>query len=129
MAEQDETAKLWKVNRTIHELVKDRVWLNRPNPSSMRSYLLQGFQVAEDEISMDLTAFKQHYAGHSGTIEYARMFLSLGAVANRRNSRSQLNFFTNHQNNPMEQIYVFFTDERSVGVKTMRKCVLEQFIV
>lgn len=25
MADQDETAKLWKVNRTIHELVKDRV--------------------------------------------------------------------------------------------------------
>ena len=25
MAEQDECAKLWKVNRTIHELVKDRV--------------------------------------------------------------------------------------------------------
>ena len=25
MADQDESAKLWKVNRTIHELVKDRV--------------------------------------------------------------------------------------------------------
>jgi len=25
MADGDETAKLWKVNRTIHELVKDRV--------------------------------------------------------------------------------------------------------
>ena len=25
MAEGDESAKLWKVNRTIHELVKDRV--------------------------------------------------------------------------------------------------------
>jgi hypothetical protein len=25
MADVDETAKLWKVNRTIHELVKDRV--------------------------------------------------------------------------------------------------------
>ncbi|KIP11164.1 hypothetical protein PHLGIDRAFT_125055 [Phlebiopsis gigantea 11061_1 CR5-6] len=87
MADQDEPAKLWKVNRTIHELVKDR-----------------GFQVADDEISMDLAVFKQHYASHAGTVD-----------------RSQLNFFTNHQNNPMEQIYVFFTEERSVGVKTMRK--------
>lgn len=25
MGDVDETAKLWKVNRTIHELVKDRV--------------------------------------------------------------------------------------------------------
>ena len=39
-------------------------------------------------------------------------------------SRSQLNFFTNHQNNPMEYIFIFFSDERSVGVKTMRKRVL-----
>lgn len=25
MGDVDETAKLWKVNRTVHELVKDRV--------------------------------------------------------------------------------------------------------
>ena len=25
IGEQEETARLWKVNRTIHELVKDRV--------------------------------------------------------------------------------------------------------
>jgi hypothetical protein len=28
MSEQDESSKLWKVNRTIHELVKDRVSLS-----------------------------------------------------------------------------------------------------
>lgn len=39
-------------------------------------------------------------------------------------SRSQLNFFTNHQINATEYIFIFFSDERSVGVKTMRKCVI-----
>ena len=39
----------------------------------------------------------------------------------RSRSRSQLNFFTNHRDNPMLQIFIFFTDEKSVGVKTMRK--------
>jgi len=87
MAELDETAKLWKVNRTIHELVRDR-----------------GFQVSDDEIHMDLATFRSHYANQSGSVD-----------------RSQLNFFTNHQNNPMEQIFIFFSDEKSVGVKTMRK--------
>ncbi|KAI0806331.1 DNA-directed RNA polymerase RPB5 subunit [Irpex lacteus] len=87
MSEQDETARLWKVNRTIHELVKDR-----------------GFQVSDDEINMDLATFKQHYANQSGSVD-----------------RSQLNFFTTHQQNPTEQIFIFFSDERSVGVKTMRK--------
>ncbi|CCM04976.1 uncharacterized protein FIBRA_07174 [Fibroporia radiculosa] len=87
MAEQDESARLWKVNRTIHELVKDR-----------------GFQVSDDEINMDLATFRSHYASNLGSVD-----------------RSQLNFFTNHKNNPMTQIFVFFSDEKSVGVKTMRK--------
>ncbi|RPD61149.1 RPB5 subunit of DNA-directed RNA polymerase [Lentinus tigrinus ALCF2SS1-7] len=87
--EQEESAKLWKVNRTIHELVKDR-----------------GFQVSDDEINMDLATFRSHYASQSGNVD-----------------RSQLNFFTNHRDNPMLQIFVFFTDEKSVKIKTMRKFV------
>ncbi|KAH9838360.1 DNA-directed RNA polymerase RPB5 subunit [Rhodofomes roseus] len=87
MSEGDESAKLWKVNRTIHELVKDR-----------------GFQVSDDEINMDLATFREHYANNSGSVD-----------------RSQLNFFTNHKNNPMTQIFVYFSEEKSVGVKTMRK--------
>ena len=43
-------------------------------------------------------------------------------------SRNQLNFFTNSQENPADQIFIFFSDERSVGVKTMRKCVPLQVI-
>ncbi|KAI0696798.1 DNA-directed RNA polymerase RPB5 subunit [Cytidiella melzeri] len=87
MADQDETARLWKVNRTIHELVRDRK-----------------FQVSDDEINMDLNTFKQHYANQSGSVD-----------------RSQLNFFTTLESNPMEQMFIYFSDEKSVGVKTMRK--------
>lgn len=84
---EDETAKLWKVNRTIHELVKDR-----------------GYQVSDDEINMDLTTFRSHYANSGGSVD-----------------RNQLNFFTNSRENPTDQIFIFFSDEKSVGVKTMRK--------
>ncbi|KAG2362764.1 RNA polymerase [Suillus spraguei] len=84
---EDETAKLWKVNRTIHELVKDR-----------------GYQVSDDEINMDLTTFRSHYANSGGSVD-----------------RNQLNFFTNSRENPADQIFIFFSDEKSVGVKTMRK--------
>lgn len=38
-------------------------------------------------------------------------------------SRNQLNFFTNSRENPTDQIFIFFSDEKSVGVKTMRKFV------
>ncbi|EIM83705.1 DNA-directed RNA polymerase RPB5 subunit [Stereum hirsutum FP-91666 SS1] len=86
-ADDSEAATLWKVNRTIHELVKDR-----------------GYQVADDEIHMDLTTFKSHYANSGGSVD-----------------RNQLNFFTNLRVNVEEHIFVFFSDEKSVGVKTMRK--------
>ncbi|KAA1467320.1 DNA-directed RNA polymerase RPB5 subunit [Dentipellis sp. KUC8613] len=87
MSDGDDSPTLWKVNRTIHELVKDR-----------------GFQVSDDEINMDLAGFKSHYANNAGSVD-----------------RNQLNFFTNSVHNPEDQIFVFFSDEKSVGVKTMRK--------
>lgn len=87
MSDGDDAAKLWKVNRTIHELVKDR-----------------GFQVSDDEINMDLATFKSLYANSGDSVD-----------------RNQLNFFTNSRTNPNNQIFVFFSDEKSVGVKTMRK--------
>lgn len=70
----DESAKLWKVNRTMHEMVKDRVspcsslleWF-LTNGSNCR--LSQGFLVSDDEINMDLATFKQLYAPNGGSVE------------------------------------------------------------
>ncbi|KIK62504.1 hypothetical protein GYMLUDRAFT_84428 [Collybiopsis luxurians FD-317 M1] len=87
MSEGDESAKLWKVNRTMHELVKDR-----------------GFSVSDEEINMDLATFRQSFSNQTGSVD-----------------RNQLNFFSNSMANPNEQLFVFFSDEKSVGVKTMRK--------
>ncbi|TRM64235.1 DNA-directed RNA polymerase RPB5 subunit [Schizophyllum amplum] len=84
----DEVPRLWKVNRTIHELVKDR-----------------GFQVADYEVDMSLDSFKQTHAPHG----------------QRTVDRTSLNFFTHHRDDPTDQIFVFYSDEKSVGVKTMRK--------
>ena len=36
-------------------------------------------------------------------------------------SRNRLNFYTTSRTNPADQIFIFFSEERSVGVKTMRK--------
>ena len=69
MSEGDETAKLWKVNRTIHELVKDRVGLLFFFQSDIAEHFAQGFAVADDEIQMDLAAFRQHYANNTGGVE------------------------------------------------------------
>ncbi|RDB25809.1 DNA-directed RNA polymerases I, II, and III subunit RPABC1 [Hypsizygus marmoreus] len=88
MGDVDEAAKLWKVNRTIHELVKDR-----------------GFAVSDEEIYLDLATFKSQYTTNDS-----------GAV-----DRGRLNFYTSSRTNPSDQIFVFFSEEKSVGVKTMRK--------
>ncbi|KAF8824911.1 DNA-directed RNA polymerase RPB5 subunit [Lentinula edodes] len=87
MSDADESAKLWKVNRTMHELVQDR-----------------GFSVSDEEINMDLATFRQSFSNQSGFVD-----------------RNQLNFFSNSMVNPAEQLFIFFSDEKSVGVKTMRK--------
>lgn len=59
--------------------------------------------MAEDEISMSLDQFKQMY-GRGGTVD-----------------RASLGFFTHLRSDPTQQIYVYFCDERNVGVKNMRK--------
>jgi len=85
--ENEEISRLWKVNRTIHELVRDR-----------------GFQVSDEEIHMDLDTFKNTFVTISGTLD-----------------RSRLNFFATLAKDPTEMIFIYFSDEKSVGVKTMRK--------
>ncbi|EUC64777.1 DNA-directed RNA polymerase I, II [Rhizoctonia solani AG-3 Rhs1AP] len=35
--------------------------------------------------------------------------------------RTRLNFFTNHKDDPTNQIFIFFADEKNVTIKTMRK--------
>ncbi|KAM0753890.1 putative 25 kd subunit of DNA-directed RNA polymerases I, II and III [Meredithblackwellia eburnea MCA 4105] len=80
-----ETSRLFRVNRTIHELVRDR-----------------GYQISEDEIAMSLDQFKAQY----------------GATAI---DKTKVNFKAANDNN--EEIYVFYSDEASVGIKTMRKFI------
>ncbi|KAI3620464.1 hypothetical protein CBS9595_002431 [Malassezia furfur] len=88
MNEEREAARLWRINRTIHELVADR-----------------GYEVADEEINMDLDTFKAE--------------MSTNGVVDR----NRLNFFTSHRDNPDERLFVFYSTERNVGVKTMRQFI------
>jgi DNA-directed RNA polymerase I, II, and III subunit RPABC1 len=75
---------------------------------------------------MDLSQFRQLYANQMGSVECVRfcsrsLWEILTVLVPLVPSRNQLNFFTAANEDPSDQIFVFFTDERSVGVKTMRK--------
>ncbi|KAL7417262.1 DNA-directed RNA polymerase RPB5 subunit [Mrakia frigida] len=88
MADDREIARLFRVNKTIHELVDDR-----------------GFQVSEEEKEMSFDNFKKTFAPN-GSVD-----------------RNSLNFWTNSRTDPEDSIFVFYSDEKKVGVKTMRKFI------
>merc|ERR1712130_1026435 len=88
MNEDREVARLWRINRTIHELVADR-----------------GYEVSEDEINIDFDSFKAEMASN-GIVD-----------------KNRLNFFTSHRDRPDERLFVFYSTERNVGVKTMRQFI------
>ncbi|GAA5920144.1 hypothetical protein JCM21900_006087 [Sporobolomyces salmonicolor] len=83
-----ETARLFRVSRTIHELVRDR-----------------GYLISDEEIKMSLDEFKRQYAGGSNALDKAK-----------------INFAASKEE-PGNEIYVFYSEEASVGIKTMRKFI------
>ncbi|TIA69903.1 hypothetical protein E3P91_03380 [Wallemia ichthyophaga] len=70
----------------------------------------RGFAVSQEEIEVPYADFKGQYAGN-GMID-----------------RNSLHFFASLEDNPDDQIFVYFADEPSIGIKTMRKflTVLEE---
>ncbi|GAA5993095.1 hypothetical protein JCM10908_003104 [Rhodotorula pacifica] len=84
-----ETARLFRVSRTAHELVRDR-----------------GYAIAKEEIDMSLDEFKAQYAPGGTAIDKAK-----------------INFSAAKEADSAEQIYVFYAEETSVGIKTMRKFI------
>ena len=66
---------------------------------------LQGYEVSEEELSVDLDTFKAEVSSN-GIVD-----------------RNRMNFFTQHKDKPEERLFVFYSMERNVGVKTMRQFI------
>lgn len=164
MEEDKQVARLWRVNRTIHELVRDRVcltlfvyflvlasiflfWTRARHPRAARGCMhartccslvfsatdyfspcccvllapvcctcpKQGYQVSDEEINISLADFQAVFAP-SGNVD-----------------RKALNFFAEaDRNDPLhptpegeepEKIFVFYSEEANVGVKTIRQFI------
>lgn len=91
-----ETTKLWRVFRTIKELVRDR-----------------GYNVGQCEIEISLDEFKAQYCTPEGTPLRSKMNFQALPMP------ESVERFPN-----MGSIWVNFCDEASVGVKTMREFIL-----
>lgn len=90
-ANERETVRLWRVHKTIHQLVHDR-----------------GYVVSQAELDMTLSEFIQTFSGGSA---------SSGNVIV---DRSALNFLVQKRDNPDDQLFVFFPEDTTVGVKPIR---------
>ncbi|KEI42291.1 uncharacterized protein L969DRAFT_69223 [Mixia osmundae IAM 14324] len=89
-------ARVWRVNRTVRELCRDR-----------------GYTMSEQEINMSLQKFTESYTMNGHLEQVSRTALNFHAsrhvpVAGREETEVQ-------------QIYVFFAEERSLGIKPVRE--------
>jgi len=80
-----ETVRLWRVHKTVHQMVHDR-----------------GYVVSQSELDMTLSEFIQTYGVAAST------------------NRSSLNFLVQKRDEPADQLFVFFAEDTSVGVKPVR---------
>lgn len=104
----DEVSRLFRVSRTVHEMVFDR-----------------GYAVSREERELSLDDFKAQFAPVGNYVECARsLFLHGRIIPDNKYSKGKLNFFAAKADDPNERIYVFYSPEKSVGIKTMRAWVL-----
>ncbi len=90
--DQEESSKLRKVNRTIHELVQDRVSARVMACRKGWEELLvsHGNQGSDDsEINIDLTTFHAHYASQTRDVVLVPVLLPIPPQLNVQQSCSQ----------------------------------------
>jgi len=88
-----ETSRLWRVNRTVRQLCRDR-----------------GYLISDAEIEMTIEDFKASYADPlTGVVDRAKICFA----ADRRADDEALTENT-------ERIYIFYARDKSVGIKVMR---------
>ena len=75
MGDVDETAKLWKVNRTIHELVRDRV---RPSLSLISTLNLLSSRASQSQTRKSIWISNAFAISTPTTLELSSTSLSLG---------------------------------------------------
>jgi DNA-directed RNA polymerase I, II, and III subunit RPABC1 len=107
-----DVARLWRVNRTIHELVRDRVSTLQVASTEHGADAIEtiydsnskGYVVSQEEIDMSLDEFQDIATRGHAAID-----------------RNNLHFYAAHSQDESQLIFIYYSDERNVGVTTMRK--------
>lgn len=80
----------------------------------------KGYEISDAEIRMTLADFSAKYGDGEGVESVS--LTSLYTRLTDWSSKSALNFFATKPDDQNQKIYIFFSDESSVGIKTMRRC-------
>ncbi|KAJ8978421.1 hypothetical protein NQ317_018324 [Molorchus minor] len=102
MDDEAETYKLWRIRKTVMQLCHDR-----------------GYLVTQDELDQTLEQFKDQFGDKPRNFVVVR-FLIFFILVKKRPSRSDLIVLVAHNDDPTDQMFVFFPEEPKIGIKTIK---------
>lgn len=111
MDDDAETYKLWRIRKTVMQLSHDR-----------------GYLVTQDELDQTLEQFKEQFGDKprsAAWLQFPPAFPhTITCVSSffseKRPARSDLIVLVAHNDDPTDQMFVFFPDEPKIGIKTIK---------
>ncbi|KAM7432092.1 DNA-directed RNA polymerases I [Porites harrisoni] len=97
MDDTELTYKFWRIRKTVMQMCHDR-----------------GYLVTQDELDQTLDQFKESFGDRPRLL--ILLYFSEG-----RPSRSDLSILVAHNDDPTDQMFIFFPDEPKVGIKTIKQ--------
>ena len=100
---------MWRVRKTVMQLCHDR-----------------GYLVTQDELDQTLDQFKEQVSVHvyspvQSSVHITGYFVQFGdKPSERRPARSDLVVLVAHNDDPTDQMFVFFPDDPKIGIKTIK---------
>lgn len=102
MSRNEETYRLWRVRRTICQMLRDR-----------------GYIVEQRDLDANYEAFVERFSKPEGMRQ--QMPGAAAAMRYESVSREDLGMISNLQSDPSEGIFVFFAEDASLGVDHIRQ--------
>ena len=107
MDDEAETYKLWRIRKTVMQMCRDR-----------------GYLVTQYELDQTLDQFKEQFGDRPrfasrDTFHLTHWFSSM--FSERRPNRTDLSILVAHNDDPTDQMFVFFPEDAKVGIKTIKQ--------
>ena len=133
MDDESETYRMWRVRKTIMQVgaLVFYIQLTTPLPLSCSFWHAKlchdrGYLVTQDELDQTLEGFKGQFGDKPRYDATTRVcvVVCINTLrfyhSERRPARSDLIVLVAHNDDPTDQMFVFFPDEPKIGIKTIK---------